>query len=66
MYATYFLYFHFYRHNMSRFRVIQCEVGNRLVSRLYKPGTMQKFLSDEELFDELMSSMWKRDMGEET
>ena len=38
---------------MSRFRVIQCEVGNRLVSRLYKPGTMQKFLSDEELFDEL-------------
>ena len=42
-----------YRHNMGRFRVVQVEVGSRVVSKLYKPGTMQRFLHDEELFDEL-------------
>ena len=36
---------------MTRFRVVQCDVGSRLVSKLYKPGT--KYLTDEELFDEL-------------
>ena len=38
---------------MTRFRVVQCDVGGRLVSKLYKPGTMLKYLADEELFDEL-------------
>ena len=38
---------------MNRFRVVKCEVGSRLVSKLYKPGSMHKFLCDEELFDEL-------------
>ena len=36
---------------MTRFRVVQCDVGSRLVSKLYKLGT--KYLTDEELFDEL-------------
>ena len=38
---------------MTRFRVVQCDVSGRLVSKLYKPGTMLKYLTDEELFHEL-------------
>ena len=37
--------------------MVKCDVGGRLVSKLvsklYKPGTMLKYLADEELFDEL-------------
>ena len=40
---------------MGRFRVVHVEVGSRVVSKLYKPGTMQRFLYDEELFDELQA-----------
>ena len=38
---------------MTPFRVVQCDVVGRLVSKLGKAGTMLKYLADEELFNEL-------------
>ena len=38
---------------MKRYTVIECEVQGVLVSRLYKPGTMLRYLCNEELYDEL-------------
>ena len=41
------------RYNMKRFSVMECEIQGRIISRLYKPNTMIKYVCDEELFDEI-------------
>ena len=38
---------------MKQFTVMECEVQGALISRLYKPGTMIKYLCDDELYDEI-------------
>ena len=38
---------------MKQFTMMECEVQGALISQLYKPGTMIKYLCDDELYDEI-------------
>ena len=40
-------------YTMKRLTLIDCKVQGKLVSRIFKAGTMLKYLCEEELFDEI-------------